>query len=112
MGRSRDGLTTKIHARVDAKGRPVRLIITPGEAHDVTGAEALLDGLEARAIVIADKDDDIAVSPAALAGLDHWMCPGVEGRIFIRKRVVEALKTALGDAAFAEFRLHRCRVVE
>lgn len=30
MGRSRGGLTTKIHARVDAKGRPVRLMITPG----------------------------------------------------------------------------------
>jgi hypothetical protein len=26
-------------------------------------------------------------------------------------RVVEALKTALGDADFAEFRLRRCRVV-
>ena len=58
MGRSRGGLTTKIHARVDAKGRPVRLIITPGEAHDVTCAEALLDGLEARAVVIADKGYD------------------------------------------------------
>lgn len=58
MGRSRGGLTTKIHARVDAKGRPVRLIITPGQAHDVTCAEALLDGLEARAIVIADKGYD------------------------------------------------------
>ncbi|WP_311974237.1 IS5 family transposase [Bradyrhizobium glycinis] len=40
VGRSRGGLTTKIHARVDAKGRPVRLMITPGEAHDVTCAEA------------------------------------------------------------------------
>ncbi|WP_128948244.1 IS5 family transposase [Bradyrhizobium nanningense] len=58
VGRSRGGLTTKIHARVDAKGRPVRLMITPGEAHDVTCAEALLDGLDARAVVIADKGYD------------------------------------------------------
>ncbi|WP_271574366.1 IS5 family transposase [Bradyrhizobium sp. CCBAU 11361] len=58
VGRSRGGLTTKIHARVDAKGRPVRLMITPGEAHDVTCAEALRDGLDARAIVIADKGYD------------------------------------------------------
>jgi transposase len=58
VGRSRGGLTTKIHARVDAKGRPVRLIITPGEAHDVTCAEALLDGIEARTVVIADKGYD------------------------------------------------------
>jgi len=57
------------------------------------------------------KDGDIAVSPAALAGSDLWMCPGVGGRIFMSNRVVEALKTALGDADFADFELHRCRVV-
>lgn len=53
MGRSGGGLTTKIHARVDAKGRPDPLFITPGDAHDVTCAEALLERLEARAVVIA-----------------------------------------------------------
>ena len=58
MGRSRGGLTTKIHARVDAKGRPVRLILSPGNDHDVTCTEALLDGLEPHAIVIADKGYD------------------------------------------------------
>jgi transposase len=58
VGRSRGGLTTKIHARVDAQGRPVRLLISPGNEHDVTAAEALLDGLERRAIVIADKGYD------------------------------------------------------
>ena len=34
MGRSRGGLTSKVHAVVDAKGLPVRLDLTPGEAHD------------------------------------------------------------------------------
>ena len=58
MGRSRGGLSTKIHARVDAKGRPVCLLISPGEVHDVTCAEALLAGLEQRAVVIADKGYD------------------------------------------------------
>ena len=32
MGRSRGGLTTKIHALVDAEGRPVRLTLTAGQA--------------------------------------------------------------------------------
>jgi transposase len=36
----------------------VRLLISPGEVHDVTRAEALLDGLEQRAVVIADKGYD------------------------------------------------------
>ena len=58
MGRSRGGLTTKIHARVDAKGRPVRLLISPGEVHDAACAEALLDGLQNGAVVIADKGYD------------------------------------------------------
>jgi transposase len=58
VGRSRGGLTTKIHARVDSKGRPVRLLISPGNDHDVTAAEALLDGLDRYAVVIADKGYD------------------------------------------------------
>jgi transposase len=58
VGRSRGGLTTKIHARVDAKGRPVCLLISPGEVHDATFAPALLNGLAEGAIVIADKGYD------------------------------------------------------
>ena len=34
MGRSRGGLTTKIHALVDADGRWVRLGLTAGQAAD------------------------------------------------------------------------------
>ena len=33
MGRSRGGLTTKIHALVDANGLPVMLKLTEGQAH-------------------------------------------------------------------------------
>lgn len=35
MGRSRGELTTKIHALVDAEGRPVRLELTAGQAGDI-----------------------------------------------------------------------------
>lgn len=41
----------------DALGRPLRLIITPGKAGDITVAPALLDGQEGRA-VLADKAYD------------------------------------------------------
>ena len=34
IGRSRGGLTSKVHAVVDANGLPVRLDLTLGEAHD------------------------------------------------------------------------------
>jgi transposase len=42
MGRSRESLTSKIHAVVDANGLPVHLALTPGEAHDNRPRSALL----------------------------------------------------------------------
>jgi transposase len=46
MGRSRGGLTSKIHALVDTKGLPVRLALTSGEAHDNQMAAKLLSKLK------------------------------------------------------------------
>jgi transposase len=34
LGRSRGGLSTKIHAAVDGRGRPLVLLLTPGQAGD------------------------------------------------------------------------------
>jgi hypothetical protein len=45
MGRSRGGLTCKIHAVVDTNGLPVRLALTAGEAHDNRLADKLLSRL-------------------------------------------------------------------
>ena len=42
MGRSRGGLTTKLHALVDANGLPIALTLTPGQAHDGRSAEDML----------------------------------------------------------------------
>jgi transposase len=50
-------LTTKIHMAVDGRGRPLRLILTPGQRGDVTQAPALLEGLRAKR-VLADKAYD------------------------------------------------------
>src|SRR5260370_26536651 len=66
IGRSRGGLTTKIHALVDALGNPVALMLTPGQAHDLAGAEPLLDDLEPQAL-IGDKAYDADVLIETLA---------------------------------------------
>ena len=58
MGRSRGGLTTKIHALVDAEGRPVALELSAGQAHDCTMAETLLEPLDEGATLLADKAYD------------------------------------------------------
>ena len=66
IGRSRGGLTTKIHAVTDALGNPIALSITPGQAADITQAEPLLGEIDAGA-VLADKGYD---SDRLVAALD------------------------------------------
>ncbi len=39
LGRSRGGFSTKIHARTNAEGLPIALLLTPGEAHDSTALQ-------------------------------------------------------------------------
>ncbi|WKW52129.1 IS5 family transposase [Rhodomicrobium lacus] len=58
MGRSRGGLTTKIHALVDAGGLPIALKLTEGQAHDGRSAEDMLDEVKAGAILLADRAYD------------------------------------------------------
>ena len=57
IGKSRGGLSTKIHAAVDALGNPVRLMLTDGQTSEYTQAEALIEGFEA-GYVLADKGYD------------------------------------------------------
>jgi hypothetical protein len=58
MGRSRGGLTSKIHALVDSNGPPVRLALTPGEAHDTRLAGRLLSQLKPGSMLLADRGYD------------------------------------------------------
>jgi transposase len=52
MGRSRGGLTSKIHALVDMNGLPVRLALTAGEAHDNRLAGKLLSRLKSGTMLL------------------------------------------------------------
>jgi transposase len=58
MGRSRGGLTSKIHAVVDTNGLPVRLALTAGEAHDNRLADKLLSRLKSGSMLLADRGYD------------------------------------------------------
>ena len=57
IGRSRGGLTSKIHLAVDALGNPLRSILTAGQDSDIIQAPALIQGLDPD-MVIADKAYD------------------------------------------------------
>jgi transposase len=57
LGRSCGGFTSKIHATVDALGNPLRLIVTEGNAADISYASKLISGYKG-AIILGDKGYD------------------------------------------------------
>ena len=67
MGRSRGGLTTKIHALVDANGLPVALKLSEGQASDGKSAADMLTRLGSGQILLADRAYD---SDALRADMD------------------------------------------
>lgn len=67
LGRSRGGLSTKIHLAVRGLGCPVRFVITAGQKGDAPQAEALLADLPA-AVVLADAAYDSDQLREAIAG--------------------------------------------
>lgn len=62
-------MTTKIHLLCDALGCPLRFLLTGGEVHDVTQAEALLEDQSGR-YVIADKGYDSSALVEQINGKD------------------------------------------
>ena len=88
LGRSRGGLSTKIHAAGDALGNPVRLIGTPGQRNDIAFAHELVDGFAAD-VTIADKgyDADHLCDRIAKTG-SEVVIPPKRNRTF--KRVYDA----------------------
>ena len=58
IGRSRGGLTSKIHAVVDTNGLPVHLTLTPAEAHDNRLCSVLLGALLPQTMLLADRGYD------------------------------------------------------
>lgn len=72
FGRSRGGLTTKIHAVVDANGLPLHIAITGGQQHDSLAARALLEGLPSDNIVLADKAYDATEIRTFVSSCGGW----------------------------------------
>jgi transposase len=72
MGRSRGGLTSKIHAVVDTNGLPVQLDLTAGEAHDNRLAGKLLSRLKSGTMLLADRGYDAEWIRALAAKRCAW----------------------------------------
>jgi transposase len=72
MGRSRGGLTTKVHALVDAQGLPIALKLTEGQAHDGRSAADMFDTLQVGHILLADRAYDSDALRDLLARRGAW----------------------------------------
>jgi len=72
MGRSRGGLTTKIHALVDANGNPIALKLSEGQAHDGKSAVDLLGYLGLGQILLADRAYDSDALRKTLEDRGAW----------------------------------------
>jgi transposase len=95
MGRSRGGLTTKIHALVDANGLPVALKLTEGQAHDGRSAADMLGGIGPGQILLADRAYDSDGLRNTLAERGAWAN-------------VKPMPRRINIPAFSPF-LYRCR---
>ena len=58
IGKSRAGLTSKIHLAVEAQGLPVAFKITGGDINDCTAAPELIAQLPSAEVIVADKGYD------------------------------------------------------
>lgn len=72
MGRSRGGLTTKIHALVDANGLPITLKLTEGQAHDGRSAAGMLDKIGQDQVLLADRAYDSDALRQMMAKQGAW----------------------------------------
>ena len=81
MGRSRGGLTTKIHAVVDPQGLPIRLGLTPGQALDNKAVPDLLKSLPENPMVLGDRAYDTDWIRQMIRSQGAWAtyCPSQTG---------------------------------
>jgi transposase len=86
-------LSTKIHALVDALGNPLAFMLTPGQAHDLEGADVLLPQMAAGTL-LADKafDADKRVIEPLLAAGKTTVIPPKSNRKIQRHYDKEAYK--------------------
>ena len=102
IGRSRGGLTTKLHAAVDAIGLPIRIHPTPGQYGDSPQAKALLRGLTGVGHVIADAAydadplrafiaNDLGASAHIKANPSRTQKPPIDWSLYKERHQIECL---------------------
>src|ERR1035437_2455948 len=107
IGISRGGRTTKIHAIVDSKGRPLSFMVTGGQGHDRRVVEEILNPPRSPLAVTADKAYDcekvrqqikdegaLPITPSRYTALKKAYCPK---RIYRRRHKIENFYCRIKD---------------
>ena len=77
IGRSRGGFSTKLHAVVSLQAKPIELLATPGQQHEATVAEDLLDFVRGhKCLADGAYDADRILAAARQRGLEPVIPPG------------------------------------
>jgi transposase len=94
LGRSRGGFSTKINARTNAEGLPIGIVITPGQAHDVTAFPALMQEIDCDPEqMLGDKGYD---SEAVRRDIEHR-----SGEAVIPSTATRKIQHAVDKAVYA-----------
>jgi len=97
LGRSRGGLTTKIHAVVSEHGELVRFVLTAGQVNDVTQAECLVRSGEGDVVADRAYDSDAVVAHIEALGVraiipsrsHRKVTRAIDREVYRRRNVVE-----------------------
>jgi transposase len=92
LGRSRGGLTSKIHLSADRRCRPLSLVLTPGQAADAPRFIPVMDKIKVRGPVGRPR-----TRPAAAAGDKAY--PSRANRAYLRRRHITAVIPEKADQA-------------
>ena len=92
LGRSRGGMTTKIHAVVSDRGELLRFVLTAGQVNDVTQASRLLRRGEGDVVADRAYDSDALIAHAQALGL-RAIIPSRSHRNVIRSLDRETYRT-------------------
>ena len=84
MGRSRGGFSTKLHLQVDGRGLPLAVEVTPGQQHESTCFESVV-----QAVHVAQPRGRPRWRPKRLAGDKGYSYPRI--RAWLRKHRIEAV---------------------
>ena len=78
LGRSRGGFSTKIHILCDSEGHPLHAIVSPGQSHESSYIQDVLDGADAR---LVDTKGEAIPWPVTLAGDKGYRADWIDNQL-------------------------------